>query len=67
VFPGAEPGIFQIFQLEPGDILISVNDIPLDSTSRGLEVMRDLTAATELRLVVKRADQLLSFAYSIAP
>ena len=67
VFPGAEPGLFQLFQLEPGDVLLSVNDIPLDSTARGLEVMRDLTSATELQLVVKRGDRVLSFAYSVAP
>lgn len=65
VFPGPEPGVFQQFNLRPGDVLKSVNGIALDSTSRGLEVLQNLTNASELVLEVQRGEKLLWVAYSV--
>ena len=66
IFPGPEPGLFDTFKLEPGDVLTAVNGIPLDSTARGLEVLRNLTGATEITLELTRGERRLSMAFSIA-
>ena len=65
VFPGPEPGLFQAFKLQPGDLLTSINGIPLDSPARGLEVLRNLAAAQELELELLRAGKRLAYNLSV--
>jgi general secretion pathway protein C len=66
VFPGPEPGLFQAFKLQPGDVLTAVNGIPLDSPARGLEVVRNLAAARELEFEVLRGGKRLSYSFSVS-
>ena len=66
IFPGPEPGLFDRFKLEPGDVLTEVNGIPLDSTARGLEVLRNLTGANEIALSLVRGKKRLEMSYSIS-
>ena len=66
VFPGPEPGLFQAFKLQPGDILTTVNDIPLDSPARGLEVLRNLAAARELKFEVIRGGKRLAYSFTVS-
>jgi general secretion pathway protein C len=67
LYPGAEPGLLRQASLEPGDLVTHINGIALDSAQRGLEALRNLTAATELDLQVLRGRRRLAFSFLITP
>lgn len=54
IFPGRDKGLFGQLGLEPGDVVISVNGISLDSPLKGLEVMQNITDASEVSVDVLR-------------
>ena len=66
VFPGPERGFLERVALQPGDLITHVNGIAINSTANGLEALREITAATELDLQVKRGRRRLSFSFSVA-
>lgn len=66
VFPGPERGFLERVALQPGDLITHVNGIAISSTANGLEALREITAATELDLQVKRGERRLSLSFSVA-
>lgn len=54
IFPGRDKDLFGQLGLEPGDVVISVNGIALDSPLKGLEVMQNVTDASEVSVDVLR-------------
>jgi len=54
IFPGRDKDLFQQIGLEPGDVVISINGIALDNPIKGLEVMQNVTEATEISMDVIR-------------
>lgn len=51
--------------LRRGDVITSINGIPLDSPIRGLEVMNGLSTSTELQIEVQRSGEALSFKFAL--
>ena len=54
IFPGRDKNLFGQIGLEPGDVVTSVNGIVLDSPLKGLEIMQNVTDATEVSVEVLR-------------
>ena len=54
IFPGRDKNLFGQLGLEPGDVVTAVNGIPLDSPLKGLEVMQNITDASEVNVDVLR-------------
>ncbi len=54
VMPGRDRHLLQKFGLRAGDIVMEVNSVPLDNPLKGLEVLNNLKAATQVTLGVER-------------
>jgi len=54
IFPGRDKNLFGQIGLEPGDIVTSVNGIELDSPLKGLEIMQQLSDASNVSVNVLR-------------
>lgn len=54
VFPGSHRNLFRAVGLKPGDLVTSVNGIPLDSPSHGIKAMNALKQASQVTLTVNR-------------
>jgi len=54
IFPGRDKQLFGQIGLEPGDIVTSVNGIELDSPLKGLEIMQQLSDASNVSVSVLR-------------
>jgi len=54
IFPGKDKQLFGQVGLEPGDVVTAVNGIALDSPLKGLEVMQNITDASEVSVDVLR-------------
>ncbi len=54
IFPGRDKQLFGQIGLEPGDIVTSVNGIELDSPLKGLEIMQQLSDASNVSVNVLR-------------
>jgi len=54
IFPGRDKSLFGQLGLEPGDVVTTVNGISLDSPLKGLEVMQNVTDASEVSVQVLR-------------
>lgn len=59
--PGNDASFFSRFGLQPGDIVTAVNGVTLDTPAKGLNVLRSLSDANELRIELKRNGELKSF------
>lgn len=53
--PSKNTEMFYQLGLEPGDVVININDIVLDAPNKGPEAMQALSTATEVKMVVMRA------------
>jgi general secretion pathway protein C len=53
--PSKNTDMFYQLGLEPGDVVININDIALDAPNKGPEAMQALSTATEVKMVVMRA------------
>lgn len=53
--PSKNTDMFYQLGLEPGDVVININDIVLDAPNKGPEAMQALSNATEVKMVVMRA------------
>ena len=54
VFPGADRKLMQKIGLRPGDVVTRINGIALDSPLKGLEVMQNISDASEITVDVLR-------------
>jgi len=54
IFPGKDKVLFNQVGLQPGDVVVAINGIALDSPLKGLEVMQNITDATEVSMEVIR-------------
>jgi general secretion pathway protein C len=54
IFPGKDKQLFGQVGLQPGDVVTAVNGIELDSPLKGLEVMQNITDASEVSVNVLR-------------
>lgn len=61
--PGNDPEMFRKFGLRPGDVVTSINDVPLNNPIKLLDVLKNVTNAADLRLEVLRGgvNQSLNF------
>lgn len=57
VEPGADPGMFQLAGLQPGDVVTAVNEVQLDSIDKGFEAIEELAASSDVTLKVLRNGQ----------
>ena len=63
--PGKDRYLLRRFGLRSGDIVTSVNGVTMDNPIRALEVLRDLSSATQLTVEVERNGSPQSFTFSI--
>ncbi len=54
VFPGRDRGLLSQVGLQSGDVITEVNGLGLDNPLNGLEIMRDLQNASQVRVKVLR-------------
>ena len=66
LFPGSKPELFRKLGLRPGDLVTEVNGIPLDSPSRGVQVLQDLKDADEIRMHIRRGRRELDLSFRLS-
>jgi len=54
VYPGRNRQAFMSLGLRPGDLVVAVNNTPLDDPARGEEIFRTLSSASEAHVTVMR-------------
>lgn len=54
VYPGRNSQAFMSLGLRPGDLVIAINNTPLDDPARGEEIFRTLGTSSEARVTVMR-------------
>ena len=54
VYPGARTGVFAQLGLEPGDIITSINDAPLNEPSQSIELLMQLMQGVAVVATVER-------------
>jgi general secretion pathway protein C len=61
--PGPEPELFQEMGLQPGDVVVQVNDVRLDSKESGTQALRSIQAGDDASLTIVRdgQEQVMSF------
>ncbi|PPE72902.1 type II secretion system protein GspC [Solimonas fluminis] len=57
VYPGRERGLFNDVGLRPGDVVTAVNGIELDNAQKALQMLNDLSRASNFALTVDRGGQ----------
>ena len=65
VNPGEDSHLLNRFNLQPGDILTTINGIKLDNPINGLSAIQQLANAEQINLEVLRNQQPLSFAFNV--
>ncbi len=65
IAPGKDRKLLAKFGLRSGDIVTSVNGIPLTSTANGLSVMKKMNSASNLSIEVERNGSRQSFEFSL--
>lgn len=63
--PGQDPHLLARFNLQPGDILTTLNGVKLDSPINGLSVIQPLATAEQINLEILREGQPLSFSFNV--
>jgi len=63
--PGRDRALLSRFGLRPGDVVTSVNGVPLDNPVKALEILRDLAGASQVSLEVERNGVSQSFAFQV--
>ena len=61
--PGREPELFGQLGLMEGDVVVQVNDIPLDTTENGMKALKSVQTGDAVSLTVLRngVEETLSF------
>ena len=57
IYPGQNQALFANAGLRPGDLVTSVNGIQLDDTQKALQMLNDLSKASNVSVVVERGGQ----------
>jgi general secretion pathway protein C len=65
VRPGKDRALLQRFGLRSGDIVTAVNGVPMNNPVKALEVLRDLSAASQLTVDIERNGTPQSFTFQI--
>ncbi len=65
IFPGADRQLLQKIGLRPGDVVTAINGIRLDSPLKGLEVMQNISNASEVSVEVLRDGFSQTFVVSV--
>jgi general secretion pathway protein C len=63
--PGRDRALLRRFGLRSGDIITSVNGVPMNNPVKALEVLRDLSSATQLTVDIQRNGTPQSFTFQI--
>jgi len=63
--PGKDRQLLRKFGLRSGDVVTMVNGIPMNNPIKALEVLRDLSTATQVTVEVERNGSSQSFTFSI--
>lgn len=63
--PGKDRQLLQKFGLRSGDVVTSINGVPMDNPLKALELMRDLKSATSLSVDIERRGVPQSLNFSI--
>lgn len=63
--PGKDRALLQRFGLRSGDIVTAVNGVPMNNPVKALEVLRDLSSASQLTVDVERNGTPQSFTFQI--
>jgi general secretion pathway protein C len=64
---GKDRTLLAQFNLQPGDILTSVNGISLDSPLKGLSIVQQLATSEQVQLQVLRHGQPLTLSFTVEP
>lgn len=67
VYPGPERGPFNSAGLKPGDVITAINGTPLTDPSQALQLLQNLSGATQMSLAVERNGQIQSVNLSVNP
>jgi general secretion pathway protein C len=54
VYPGRKAGVFSQLGLRPGDVITSINDVPILDTASAIEALRTITNGTSVAVSVER-------------
>jgi general secretion pathway protein C len=57
IFPGKDRAVFNDAGLHPGDVVTSINGVQLDDPSKSLQLLSDLSNASQLTLTVQRGGE----------
>lgn len=57
VYPGRDRSVFTAAGLRPGDLVTQINGIQLDDPARAVQMLGDLSQATNFSVVIERAGQ----------
>jgi len=63
--PGQDTHLLASFNLQPGDILTSLNGVKLDNPINGLSVIQPLATAEQINLEILSEGQPLSFSFNV--
>lgn len=63
--PGKDRALLRRFGLRSGDVVTSVNGVPMNNPVKALEVLRDLSSATQISVDVLRNGTPQSFTFSV--
>ena len=63
--PGQDTHLLAHFNLQPGDILTTINGVRLDNPINGLSVIQQLATAEQINLEILRKGQPLSFSFNV--
>lgn len=65
IYPGRDRDLFREAGLRPGDIVTAVNGISLDDPARGLQLLGDLSTASQINLQIERGGQAQSLSVTL--
>lgn len=65
LFPGNKPALFSQLGLYPGDLLMEVNGVAMDSPMRGAELMQQMRDSNQLDLRIERAGQEINLSVAL--
>jgi general secretion pathway protein C len=63
--PGKDRRLLSKFGLRSGDVVKSVNGVPLDNPIKALEIMKQLSTATSVTVDIERNGSPRSFTFSL--
>ncbi len=65
IYPGRDRAVFAAAGLRPGDIVTSVNGVPLNDPNRSLQMLTDLSQSAQINLTVDRGGQTQNFSINL--